>query len=421
MTSAWMAFVSIIAIIGIVVVGGGLIAFLGRMILGVFGSKMDTASSSKSNEATVVTYNQYNTKALENTKEKEDEYDFVDLEKAKAEQKKAIGEDKDLSEDDDIFNLTEEEDADLADLEKRLAAEGGDEKPVVAKEEPKKAAAPVQEEEDDFDLDALLNEISTDVVDDEAERIQEESKPKMDDSLNNYNIDDILRSLNEESEEEPETEEPVTPDVEEEDETEEEPVIAQQPMVVKEDNSADKKEIESLKAQLEDLNRQLEEARTAKTEVVSIDMTEESCLERLQVLEERLKGLKREYKINMKEYRPLKKVMDNLTKYQTRLRRKENTVVKLKMDLYGVNNYSDLDKEKAERLSNELELYDGLRLSVSHCEEVINANKDRYPILEHTNKILEDQIASVEADIAGVNETLKKIRGEDGDDEKTGE
>ena len=139
-------------------------------------------------------------------------------------------------------------------------------------------------------------------------------------------------------------------------------------------------------------------------------MTEEECANRLEVLEERLKNAKREYKINMKEYKPLKKVMSDLEKYQTKLRRKETIVAKKKVSLYGVNNYVDIDKEKAEKLANELELLDGLRLSVQHCEEVINANKDRYPILEHTNKILEDQIAHIEADIATTSATLAKLR-----------
>ena len=60
-------------------------------------------------------------------------------------------------------------------------------------------------------------------------------------------------------------------------------------------------------------------------------------------------------------------------------------------------------------------MFDGLRLSVSHCEEVINANKDRFPILEHTNQILEDQIAHIEADIASTQETLRKIRESQGE------
>ena len=118
-----------------------------------------------------------------------------------------------------------------------------------------------------------------------------------------------------------------------------------------------------------------------------------------------------------KEYRPLKKVMNDLDRYQTKLRRKEAVVAKKKVALYGVNNYVDIDKEKAEKLANELELLDGLRLSVSHCEEVINANKDRFPVLEHTNQILEDQISHIEADIATTQATLQRIRDKKGNGE----
>ena len=175
--------------------------------------------------------------------------------------------------------------------------------------------------------------------------------------------------------------------------------------------------MEELKAQLAELNRQLEIARTAKVEVVKIDISEEECVQKIELLEERLKNVKKDYKINMKEYRPLKKVMNDLERYQTKLRRKEAIVAKKKVALYGVNNYVDIDKEKAEKLANELELLDGLRLSVNHCEEVINANKDRFPILEHTNQILEDQIAHIEADLASAQETLKKIREKNGQGE----
>ena len=190
----------------------------------------------------------------------------------------------------------------------------------------------------------------------------------------------------------------------------EEEITEERISVLPEPNS----EIERLKAELAELNKQLEEARTAKVEVVRIDITEEECVQKIEILEERLKNVKKDYKINMKEYRPLKKVMTDLERYQTKLRRKEAVVAKKKVALYGVNNYVDIDKDKAEKLANELELLDGLRLSVSHCEEVINANKDRFPILEHTNQILEDQIANLEADLLSAQETLKKIREKNG-------
>ena len=71
----------------------------------------------------------------------------------------------------------------------------------------------------------------------------------------------------------------------------------------------------------------------------------------------------------------------------------------------------DIDKDKAEKLAQELELLEGLKLSVSHCEEVMNANVDRYPILVHTDKILRENIANIESDIASLNVSTKEGTG----------
>ena len=174
------------------------------------------------------------------------------------------------------------------------------------------------------------------------------------------------------------------------------------------------KRIAELTSKIDELNKQLSAQPVATTEVVTIDMTEDECLNRIAVLEERLKNAKKDYKTNMKEYRPLKKVMNDLDRYQTKLRRKETVFAKKNVALYGVNNYVDLDKEKQEELEQELELLNGLRASVTHCEEVIEANKDRFPILERTNKILEEQIAQLESDLELANATLQKIRERDG-------
>ena len=85
-------------------------------------------------------------------------------------------------------------------------------------------------------------------------------------------------------------------------------------------------------------------------------------------------------------------------------------MAKKKVALYGVNNYVDIDKDKAEKLAQELELLEGLKLSVGHCEEVMNANVDRYPILVHTDKILRENIANIESDIETLNKELKVLR-----------
>lgn len=451
---AWMAFISIMAIVAIVVVGGGLIAFIAHMILGVF----DNGKQSKPKaEREVLDYAQY--KQLENSLHStvEKDYDFEAINKAKAAKEKEMLEKENFS----IYDLEDDKDDELEEIENRLKTqlEEAEEKPVeepaqqpqenveIKVEEP---AEEVEEEIDNFDLENMLNEISNDII--EEEKMQNESEEiSMSDELASYSIDDLLKQV-EETEEDEEVQEVEDYQEIEEMEDEEVETVETEVFETKEESN---EEIELLKAQLAELNKQLEEARTGnkqleemnkqleeaktenmrleeinkkleeakteKVEVVRIDMTEEECVARLETLEERLKSVKKQYKTNSKEYRPLKKVMNDLEKYQTKLRRKETVVAKKKVSLYGVNNYVDIDKEKAEKLANELELLDGLRLSVSHCEEVINANKDRFPILEHTNQILEDQIAHIEADIESTKLTLQKIREQNGNGEGSDE
>ncbi len=393
-----MAFVSIIAIVAIVVIAGGIIAFLGHMIIGVFDK--DRQATNTKTEA--LDYSQY--KQLENSDSRTNEYDFSTINMAKAQKEKE--ELQNNNKDDELFKLLENNDSDddIKEIEERLKNQ----------EQPKPAPAPVVtapvEEDADEDLNSLLDEISGDVVDEEKDRINEENNNQTS-ILSRYNIDDILNNIQEE--EEPE------------EVVEEEPEELEEPEDL-EDNSEElekaNQEIETLKAQLAEMNQKLEDARTVKEEV-SINMTEDECLERLATLEERLKAAKKDYKINMKEFRPLQRVMKQYEKYIRKLRKKDAQLANKKISLYGVNNYVDLDKEKAENVLNESELVEGLRLSVSHCEEVINANKDRYPILEHTNNILENQIANLEADIESTKQILAKIRekkgsGSDGEQNK---
>ena len=395
---AWMAFVSIIAIVAIVVIAGGIIAFLGHMIIGVFDK--DRQATNTKTEA--LDYSQY--KQLENSDSRTNEYDFSTINMAKAQKEKE--ELQNNNKDDELFKLLENNDSDddIKEIEERLKNQ----------EQPKPAPAPVVtapvEEDADEDLNSLLDEISGDVVDEEKDRINEENNNQTS-ILSRYNIDDILNNIQEEEE----SEEVV----------QEEPEELEEPEDL-EDNSEElekaNQEIETLKAQLAEMNQKLEDARTVKEEV-SINMTEDECLERLATLEERLKAAKKDYKINMKEFRPLQRVMKQYEKYIRKLRKKDAQLANKKISLYGVNNYVDLDKEKAENVLNESELVEGLRLSVSHCEEVINANKDRYPILEHTNNILENQIANLEADIESTKQILAKIRekkgsGSDGEQNK---
>ncbi len=138
--------------------------------------------------------------------------------------------------------------------------------------------------------------------------------------------------------------------------------------------------------------------------------------ERLEKLKERLKINERDLKANRKEYTPLARVNRSLKRDQEKLRRKEAVIARKKVLLYGVNNYVDIDEEKAKKLSEDLDLLDGLRLSVQHCEEVMEQNKDRFPILESTNRILVDQNKQIKEDIAEVKAAIEKLNQESNDE-----
>ena len=434
----WQAFVGVIAIIGIVVVVGGLIAFLGHVIIGAFDNE---DRSTRQPKQEVMDYTQYKQNLIENKPEveKQQDYNFEAIDMAKAQKEQDMINEN--NKEDDLFKLVEDNDSNLEEIENRLKKENAANKesdmPATEVKTLEEAPMAVEEEKDDsaedVDIQNLLDEINSQIVDEEKTK-EDETKEEENPVLAAYDIDKILSQAKEDNEEaaEDNEEETVTDDEEvaqaaeeqttetettEETETKEE--VKEEPVVV--EDEATKQELEEankriaeLTSQIANLNKQLNEQPEQLTEVVTIDMTEEECLNRIAVLEERLKNAKKDYKINMKEYRPLKKVMTDLERYQTKLRRKEAIVAKKKVALYGVNNYVDIDKEKAEKLANELELLDGLRLSVNHCEDVINANKDRFPILEHTNSILEEQIAQLEADLEQTNLTLQKIREREG-------
>ncbi|MDD4409020.1 MAG: hypothetical protein PHC47_04175, partial [Clostridia bacterium] len=133
---------------------------------------------------------------------------------------------------------------------------------------------------------------------------------------------------------------------------------------------------------------------------------------RLEILKARLKINEKELRANKKEFLPLQRVRKTLDKDKKKLRRREALVAKQKVVLYGVNNIADIDEEKAKKLSQDLDLLDGLKISVQHCEEVIEANKERYPILETTYRILTSVSRDLKDDISECEENIKIIKGE---------
>ena len=80
--------------------------------------------------------------------------------------------------------------------------------------------------------------------------------------------------------------------------------------------------------------------------------------------------------------------------------------------LYGVNNYADIDEDKAKKLSEDLDLLDGLKLSVQHCEEVMKNNEERYPLLEKMYNVLKARNEDLKNDVESLTAEIARLEKE---------
>ncbi len=223
----------------------------------------------------------------------------------------------------------------------------------------------------------------------------------------------------EETVEETETvEEPVEEVAEETVEEETEPV----------DTLADERQaLADEKARYEQMVRELEEAKRSLAaqkaepvrEVVTTTIVQNLSLDelkaRLAAAEESLRTTEKEFKQCKKEYTPLRRVWTTHERDERKLRRKEALVAKQKVLLYGVNNYADIDEEKAKKLAEDLDLLDGLKLSVQHCEEVMKKNEERYPLLEKMYGVLSKRNEELKNEIAFYQSEIARIEAEQGE------
>ena len=142
-------------------------------------------------------------------------------------------------------------------------------------------------------------------------------------------------------------------------------------------------------------------------------MTLEELESSLADAQEKLKQNEKELRQCKKEFVPLRRVKKTLENDEKKLRRKEALVAKQKVVLYGVNNYADIDEEKAKKLAEDLDLLDGLKLSVQHCQEVMSKNKERYPLLEKIFNLLSSQNAEIKDEIKKLQDAISTLKGED--------
>ncbi|MEG1948071.1 MAG: hypothetical protein RR140_00605 [Clostridia bacterium] len=163
--------------------------------------------------------------------------------------------------------------------------------------------------------------------------------------------------------------------------------------------------------ELQTKEKQLDTIASTAVEVGS-NLTVAEYSERLEMLQERLKANEKEFKICKREYLPLNRVRKSLERDRKKLNRRDIMVATQKVILYGVNNIVDIDEEKVKKLQDDLDLLEGLRLSVQHCEDVIKQNADRIPILEKTYNILKNQNKDLKLDIAECEKALKDLNEE---------
>lgn len=120
--------------------------------------------------------------------------------------------------------------------------------------------------------------------------------------------------------------------------------------------------------------------------------------QKLVELDNELKEAEKELRVNKSEYIPLTRIHKAYARDSEKLRKKEIQVAKQKVALYGVNS-KNVDPAKKAKLDENLASLSELKDSVEHCEEVIRKNKDRYPVLEKNNKLLNKQIDRINDDI----------------------
>lgn len=397
------ALVNVLAIIAIIIAGGFIIFFLGDLLLSILDPKTEDKKKAKEERPEVL-----------KEEKKVEEPKFVPIEEVKPEPVQEKEEevktvDEDLAEKERLeLGYVEEPKDSFADL--RAAEEEYRQNNLKTLEEKQNAA---KEEPTDEDID--LNDF---FFDDEDFNfgVQEDEEPE---KVEEDKLDGQVSIFNEEA---PASEEKV----EEKTEAVEENKVSEEAQAeideLRRELEEQKAEYETLKEQTEKEKNKWQEERAAlenlfettenKEEFVPM-MTLKEYEARLEVLKERLKANEKDLKANKKEFLPLARVKKNLDNDKKKLRRREALVAKQKVVLYGVNNYVDIDEEKAKKLAEDLDLLDGLRLSVQHCEEVIAANKERYPILETTNRILTTVNKEIKADIQEVETAIAKLKAEE--------
>ncbi len=294
-------------------------------------------------------------------------------------------------------------------------------------EEAPLAPETVEVEETVIDVDDSKAEAEKAELDAEKEREERENAERR--AYLEARRQEILRRMQENSDKEETEEQPAeeNDEIEQEETTEEveEPAEVEQPTPEVDHLEGERRALEEEKQRYATMVRELEEAKKAlaeqkkepevKTVVVNqklAGLSIDELKKKLAKTEARLIATEKEFKQCRKEFIPLQRVWTTHERDEKKLRRKEALVAKQKVLLYGVNNYADIDEDKAKKLSEDLDLLDGLKLSVQHCEEVMKNNEERYPLLEKMYNVLKARNEDLKNDVESLTAEIARLEKE---------
>ncbi len=383
--------ITVVVVLGIIVAGGFLLYFMGDLFMSLSHKKKD--------ENTIAKRQEEQNKALEeriNALEKADEIK-KDPEIATILYNGAVVED---------YNPDEEKEEEQEATEEVSEEEETEE--LETSEEPTEETneETSEETEEEDDTTEFIRQRRMELMERLARmQAQEEEEPTEEEDavdLTDSNEEETTEETTEETEETEET--PEEPEAEETTETTEETT----------------KESEEEEPKTEDADKVAvyEEAKGDVNALASA-MTLDELEAKLAEEQEKLKANEKELRKCKKEFIPLRRVKRTLESDEKKLRRKEALVAKQKVVLYGVNNYADIDEEKAKKLEEDLDLLEGLKLSVQHCEEVMEKNSERYPLLEKIFNLLSSQNTEIKEDIKELQEAIDSLKATDTDDDTT--
>lgn len=383
--------ITVVVVLGIIVAGGFLLYFMGDLFMSLSHKKKD--------ENTIAKRQEEQNKALEeriNALEKADEIK-KDPEIATILYNGAVVED---------YNPDEEKEEEQEATEE-VSEEEETEEPETSEEPTEETNEETSEEtEEEDDTTEFIRQRRMELMERLARmQAQEEEEPTEEEDavdLTDSNEEETTEETTEETEEPEET--PEEPEAEETTETTEETT----------------KESEEEEPKTEDADKVAvyEEAKGDVNALASA-MTLDELEAKLAEEQEKLKANEKELRKCKKEFIPLRRVKRTLESDEKKLRRKEALVAKQKVVLYGVNNYADIDEEKAKKLEEDLDLLEGLKLSVQHCEEVMEKNSERYPLLEKIFNLLSSQNTEIKEDIKELQEAIDSLKATDTDDDTT--